>query len=65
MDIIFLNCENNKTFVLQTLLLDLDDKINLKRSDKTSIKSFLFHDELLLFSTRAFSRLFSLLSLKY
>ena len=34
MDTIFMNSENNKTFVPLRLLLNLSDKINLKRSDK-------------------------------
>ena len=34
MDTIFVNSENSKTFDPHKLLLDLTDKINLKRSDK-------------------------------
>ena len=34
MDTIFMNSENNKTFDPHRLLLNLTDKINLKRSDK-------------------------------
>ena len=34
MDAIFMNSENNKTFDPHRLLLNLTDKINLKRSDK-------------------------------
>ena len=34
MDVIFMNSENSKTFDLHRLLLNLSDKINLKRSDK-------------------------------
>ena len=34
MDTIFMNSENSKTFDPQRLLLNLADKINLKRSDK-------------------------------
>ena len=34
MDTIFMNSENNKTYEPHKLLLNLGDKINLKRSDK-------------------------------
>ena len=34
MDTIFTNSKNNKTSDLHRLLLDLTDKINLRRSDK-------------------------------
>ena len=34
MDTIFMNSENNKTFDPHRLLLNLLDKINLKRSEK-------------------------------
>ena len=34
MDTIFMNSENNKTCDPHRLLLNLSDKINLKRSDK-------------------------------
>ena len=34
MDTIFMNCKNNKTSDPHRLLLNLTDKINLKRSDK-------------------------------
>ena len=34
MDNIFINSENSKTSDLHTLLLNVSDKINLKRSDK-------------------------------
>ena len=34
MDTIFMNSGNNKTFYLHGVLLNLSDKINLKRSDK-------------------------------
>ena len=34
MDVIFMNSENSKTFDPHRLLLNLSDKINLKRSDK-------------------------------
>ena len=34
MDTIFMNSENNKTSDLHSLLLNLADRINLKRSDK-------------------------------
>ena len=34
MDTIFMNFENSKTFDSHRLLLNLLDKINLKRSDK-------------------------------
>ena len=34
MDTIFMNSGNNKMFNLQRLLLNLADKMNLKRSDK-------------------------------
>ena len=34
MDTIFMNSENSKTFEPHRLLLNLSDKINLKRSDK-------------------------------
>ena len=34
MDTIFMNSENSKTSDLQRLLLNLSDKIDLKRSDK-------------------------------
>ena len=34
MDAIFMNSENSKTFDPHRLLLNLTDKINLKRSDK-------------------------------
>ena len=34
MDTIFMNSENSKTFDPHRLLLNLTDKLNLKRSDK-------------------------------
>ena len=34
MDLIFMNSKNSKTFDSHRLLLNLSDKINLKRSDK-------------------------------
>ena len=34
MDTIFMNCENSKTSERYRLLLNLADKINLKRTDK-------------------------------
>ena len=34
MDTIFMNSENSKTFERHKLLLNLTDKLNLKRSDK-------------------------------
>ena len=42
MDTIFMNFGNSKTSDLQSILLNLSDEINLKRSDKKccSIKSY-------------------------
>ena len=34
MDTIFMNCENSRTSVRYRILLNLADKINLKRTDK-------------------------------
>ena len=39
MDTIFMNSENCKTSDLQRLLLNLSDKIDLKRSDKYVVLS--------------------------
>ena len=39
MDTIFMNSENSKTFESQRLLINLKDKIKLKRSDKCIILS--------------------------
>ena len=39
MDTIFMNLENSKTSDLNKLLLNLSDKMNLKRSDKYVVLS--------------------------
>ena len=39
MNTIFVNSENSKTFDSHRLLLNLSDKINLKRSDKYVVRS--------------------------
>ena len=39
MDTIFINSRNRKTFDPHRLLLNLSDKINLKRSDKCIVLS--------------------------
>ena len=39
MNTIFMNSKNNKTSDLQWLLLNLKDKVNLKRSDKDVVLS--------------------------
>ena len=37
MDTIFINSRNSKTFDLYRLLINLSDKINLKRSEKYAL----------------------------
>ena len=45
MNIIFMNSENSKTSAPQRLLLNLSDKINLKRSDKyLALSNFSIYD---------------------
>ena len=44
MDIIFINSENSKTYDPHRLLLNLTDKINLKRGDKyVALSNFSIH----------------------
>ena len=45
MNIIFMNSENSKTSAPERLLLNLSDKINLKRSDKyLALSNFSIYD---------------------
>ena len=46
MDTIFMNSENSKTSDLYRLLLNLTDKINLKRSDKYVALAFIIHGKI-------------------
>ena len=46
MDTIFMNSENSKTSDLYRLLLNLTDKINLKRSDKYVALAFTIHGKI-------------------
>ena len=41
MDAVFINSENSKTFGPYRLLINLSDKINLKRSDKYLVLSII------------------------